>query len=91
MVGRKKKNQQIRRVSESSDEETLMQIFLRTKSKKEETHDESDSPNEDGVFEVEAILDKRIIRNTDRVGLIAFLSKYCIFQKCCYFRCRLNI
>lgn len=72
MVGRKKKNRRIKKVSESSDEESLMQTFLRTTLKTDETDDESDSPNEEGVFEVEDILDKRIIGNTNRVALIVF-------------------
>lgn len=67
MVGRKKNYRRIRKVSESSDEESLMQTFLRATLKKEETDEESDSPNEEGVFEVEDIIDKRIIGNANRV------------------------
>lgn len=90
MVGRKKKNQRERKVSESSDEESLMELFL-GKLKKEETDKESDSPNEEGVFEVEEIADKRIIGNENRVGLIVFRFEYWNIQTFCCFRCRLNI
>lgn len=95
MVDRKKKNQRIIVLSDSesssSDEEPLISL-LRTTVKKVEPDEESDSPNEEGVFEVENIVDKRLIGNTNRVGLIVLcLLQIQNFLKACYCRCRLNI